>query len=263
MNHKLNRAFSRHRWLPPLITAAILLPLLAACVWLGMGAWVYILMAFTLLVSFFMGSGCTAALMNETLKAWQDRCDPYPMLEETTYQLGYVTSRSDRNILIINRCAGLIETGYLQQALEELEAINIDDPATVPANRYVYYHNLADAAIECGYREKAEIYYQKALQQRQSIKGAAAKQLRDSYTHLDAAMARARGDLMSAYALLAPMEPQSLKGQVSRSLDLARIAIGQGNPAAAKPHLEFVMRYGNRLYAVTQAQALWNEWNTQ
>lgn len=261
MNRKLNRALSRHRWLFPLITATALVALAVVCIHLEMGAWIYLLMGFTMLVSFFMGSGATATLMNETVKPWQDGCDPYPLLEECTHQLSYVKNRSDRNLLTINRCAALIEIGYIQQAMEELEAINIDDPATIPANRYVYYHNLADAAIECGQQEKAEIYYQKAQQQRQSLKGKAAQQLKDSFTHLDAAMARARGDLMTAYALLAPMEPRSLKGQVSRSLELARIAIGQGNPDAARPHLEFVMRHGNRLYAVVQAQELWSSLN--
>ena len=260
MNDRLNRFFSRHRWVPPVIAAAICVPLMALSILTdeSVGGYVFFCVVW-LLLSFLVGSAGSMQLVSKAAKALNEQGDPHPLLEETTYQLGYVKNRSDRTMLSINRCAGLIEAGYVAQALEEMEALNIDAPTVAHQWRYVYYHNLTVAAIHCGQSEKAEIYYQKTTQQLELLRGKMLRDTQDLHRYLSARIYLMRRDYRNAHAMLLAHQPKHLMGQVSCSLEWARFAIGQGDVAAAKPHLEFVMRYGNRLHAVAQAQQLWNE----
>lgn len=256
----MNRFFSRHRWVPPVIAAALCVPLTALSILVNENVGFYVTFSVVwLLLSLLMGSAGSMQLVNKTVKVLNEQGDPHPLLEETTYQLGYVKNRSDRTMLSINRCAGLIEAGYFAQALEEMEALNIDAPAVAYQWRYVYYHNLTVAAIHCRQKEKAEIYYQKTTQQLELLRGKVLRDTQDLHRYLSARIYLMRGDYKNAHAMLLAHQPKHLMGQVSCSLEWARFAIGQGDVAAAKPHLEFVMRYGNRLHAVVQAQQLWNE----
>lgn len=256
MKKKMQRLFSRYRWMPVLVTALMLLP----WVLLAEGdPWVLIPAAFCLLLSLLFGSSYTMMLMNSTVKMLQDHCDPHPLLEETTCQLGYVKNRSDRTLLTLNRAAGLIEAGYYGQALEELEALDIHDPVVIAPWRYVYYHNLTVAAIECGQKEKAEVYYRNALQQFQELKGKNREKIHPQRVALSAEICLMYENYAQACELLAPLTPDALKAHVNRAYTLARIAAAQGQPEAARMHLDFVLRYGNRLHVVAKAQKLAEE----
>ena len=256
MKQKWERLCSRHRWIPVLVVAVILFP----WVLLSEGeSWIWIPVSLGMLLSLLFGSAYTMQLMNPAVKVLQDRCDPHPLLEETTCQLGYVKNRSDRTLLTLNRCAGLIEAGYYDQALDELEALDIHDPAVITQWRYVYYHNLTAASIDSGHKEKAEVYYQSALQQFAGLRGKAREQMELRRIALSADICIMYGNYAQAYELLAPMAPDTLQGQVGRAYALARIAVAQGQPDIARVHLDFVLTYGNRLHVVAKAQKLVEE----
>lgn len=256
MKKKWNRLCSRHRWVPVLAMALILLPWML----LSEGE-LWGLAALCMLLSLLFGSAYTMQLMDPTVKIMNDQCDPYPMLEEATYQLGYVKNRSDRTLLTLNRCAGLIDAGYYQQGLEELEALDIHDPAVIASWRFVYYHNLTVAAIECKNQEKAETYYQTALQQVGGMKGKAREKASLQRVMLSAEICLMYGNWAQAYELLGPVSPETMQGQVSRAYALARIAVAQGQPDIARVHLDFVLTHGNRLHVVTKAQGLLEQLN--
>lgn len=258
MKQKWERLCSRHRWVPVVVVVLCMIPAFLLAVqeesWFA-----YILIGLIVAVSLLSGSASTLRLMNPTVKMLQDRCDPFPVLEETSYQLGYVKNRSDRTLLTINRAAGLANAGYYDQALEELEALDIHNPAVPVAWRYAYYHNLASVAIDAGHKEKAEVYYQNALQQLTGLKGKQRETGNTQRTALSADICLMHGNYAQAYELLAPLTPGHLQGQVSRAYALAQIAMAQGQPEVARVHLDFVLTYGNRLHVVAKAQKLVEE----
>lgn len=262
MGNKFDRLCSRHRWVPVLVMALLwsLLLLLELEEWAW---WILIPLTFCMLLSLLMGSACTMRLMNPTVKMMQEQCDPFPLLEETSYQLGYVKNRSDRTLLTINKASGLMAAGYHHQALEELEALDIHDPAVPTGWRYTYYHNLTAAAIRCGYMEKAQTYYQTAIQQFSALKGKPQEDLQSNRVHLSAELCMMQGAYAQAYDLLSKVASKNLYEQVVRAYDLAEIAVAQGQPQTARIHLDFVFRYGNRLYTVAKAQKLVEELNKE
>lgn len=258
MKQKWERLCSRHRWVPVVVVVLCMIPAFLLAVqeesWFA-----YILIGLIVAVSLLSGSAATIRLVNTTVKFLQDHCDPHPLLEETTCQLGYVKNRSDRTMLTLNRSAGLLEAGYHNQALEELEALDIHNPAVPISWRYSYYHNLTVAAIVCGQKEKAQVYYQNAIQQFDGLKGKVKETLAPQRVRLSAEICLMCGNFAQAYELLAPMAPDTLQGQVGRAYALARIAVAQGQPDIARVHLDFVLTYGNRLHVVAKAQKLVEE----
>lgn len=262
MGNKVDRLCSRHRWIPVLVMAVLwtLLLLLELAYW---SWWILVPLTFCMLLSLLIGSASTLRLMNPTVKIMQEQCDPYPLLEETSYQLGYVKNRSDRTLLTINRASGLMAAGYHHQALEELEALDIHDPAVPTGWRYTYYHNLTAAAISCGYKEKAQTYYQTAIQQFSGLKGKAREEMQSCRVHLSAELCIMQGGYAQAHDLLTKTAPNNLYEQVVRAYDLAKIAVEQGQPSNARIHLDFVFRYGNRLHTVVKAQELAEELNKE
>lgn len=260
---KWDRLCSRHRWVPVVIMTllwAVLLWLGAMEVW---SWWILIPVTVCMAVSLLGGSAATLRLVNTATKVLQDACDPHPLLEETSYQLGYVKNRSDRTALTINRAAGLVAAGYCHQALEELEVWDIHDPAVTTAWRHIYYHNLTVAAIECGYTEKALVYYQNAIRQFEGLKGKARTEAYPYRVQLSALVCAMQGNYAQAYELLAPLAPPTLYAQVGRAFTLARIAAAQGQPEIARIHLDFAARYGNRLHTAAKARKMLEEMNAQ
>ena len=262
MKQKWERLCSRHRWVPVVVVVLCMIPAFLLAVqeesWFA-----YILIGLIVAVSLLSGSAATMRLMNPATKIMQDQCDPFPLLEETSYQLGYVKNRSDRTLLTINHSAGLANAGYYDQALEALEALDIHNPAVPAAWRYAYYHNLASVAIDAGHKEKAEIYYQNAVQQFAGLKGKLREMTSPQRIALSADICLLYGNYAQAYELLAPLTPGHLQGQVSRAYALAKIAVAQGQPEVARVHLNFVLTYGNRLHVVAQAQKMSEEINKE
>lgn len=258
MREKFHRFCSRHRWAPPvmtllfIVTMRVIFPDAA-------GPLFWTLCGLMLLLSLLGGSSSTLLLQNVAVKVMNEQCDPYPLLEETDRQLLYVKSRSDRNLLSLNRCAALMEAGYFDGALTELERINIDDPTAPLQWRYVYYHNLTLTALSCGQEEKAQVYYHKAMQQFDAANDQLKEKMRDHRTSLTAAVHLSHSEYEQAASLLAPQNPDTLLARVHRAYSLGRIALAQNNPTIARVHLEYVVNNSGRTYLVPAARKLLEE----
>lgn len=259
MREKFHRFCSRYRWAPPAM-AAVFVAALRVTFPDAAGPVFWTLCGLILLVSLLGGSSSTHLLQSVASKEMNDRCDPFPLLEDANRQLLYVKNRSDRNLLSINRCAALIEAGYFEGALDGLENTNIDEPAAPLQWRHVYYHNLTLAALSCGQEQKAQVYYHKAMQQFDAANDKIKGKLEEHRAHLTAAMHLSRGEYEQAFALLAPQNPATLLARVHRAYSLGRIALAQGN-SAARVQLEYVASNGGRTYLVPAAQKLLAEMN--
>ena len=251
---KWYRLCNRHRWIPVilgLINAVVYILLFTALDAAGIG---YLFAVTFFLLSFFSGATKGGQRMSACGKVLTDQCDPYPLLAEADDQLSYVKNAGNRTNLVIDRSAALCNLGERATALTELEALNIDDPVTIPAVRHAYSHNLTVCAVGCGKLEKAQVYYQKMNQQLDSLKGKAYNNANQAATLCTASLLIAEGRYDDAYQILGPFSPVNRLQQVGRAYWLGQIALAQNQPANAKIYLEFVAQQGNRLYIATQAR---------
>ena len=135
MKRKFRRLCNRHRWIPVAITI-LFIALWLLLLW-KVGALAelerdemisfYIAAGVMLLCSLVAGSACSSYLMNPTVKSLNNQCDPFPLLAECEDQFTYVKNKGNRQLLTINHAAALIELGRNEEALAELEALNIVD----------------------------------------------------------------------------------------------------------------------------------------
>lgn len=270
MKEKWYRLCNRHRWIPVVATIALMVLLWIPTFLLDVhedGSMVifYVCAGITVLCSFFVGSAHVGHLMNPATNYMHNYCDPYPLLQECDDQLSYVKNKRDRQLITVNRAAALIALGYNEDALVSLEALNIDEPYCLPLWRYIYYNNVASAALACGQREKAMVYRQKADQTAATItkpKETALVQMTtyDWLTNL----CLLDGDYPGAATYLSHQAPpENTYQQVNRAYLIGRVEMGFGNLANAQFQLEFVVQYGNRLAVVAKAQELLAKINAQ
>lgn len=226
-----------------------------------LGVWLWVVVLIDLLVIFFVCAwvdGSSGKLMQRPLKALSDECDPYPLLQETAEQLTYGFSGVTEQTIRINHCLALREIGQYQQSWELLSAINIDrELGLLPQVKFVYYCNLCDVLTLMGRYPEAEVWYQKAIQIYQDMSENKMKQaLREAVEGMAADAWYRRGDYAQARACISARQPEKLNNRVDQALLYARCSIALGEPDVARQALEFVIAYGNRLYAVTEARYL-------
>lgn len=270
MKQSFQRLCNRHRWIPVVATIALMVLL-----WIPIGVLhldedgsmvgFYVCAAIAVICSFFVGSADVGHLMNPTVHHMHNFCDPYPLLQECDDQLSYVKNKQDRQHITTNRAAALIALGYNEDALASLEALNIDDPYTIPLWRYVYYNNISEAALACGQREKAMVYRQKADQAASCVTNQKQKMLVQMTTYdWLTGLCLLDGDYQGAAAYLSyQAPPENTYQRVNRAYQIAQVELAFGNSANAKFQLEFVVQYGNRLAVVAKAAAMLEELTAQ
>ena len=112
--------------------------------------------------------------------------------------------------------------------------------------------------MACGQRERAMVYRQKADQTAAAITNPKQQALVQATTHdwlIEVCLLD--GDYAGAAEYLSRQAPPvDLYQQVNRAYQIARVEQAQGNPAAARFQLEFVVQHGNRLAVVDKAKAM-------
>ena len=270
MKEKWYRLTNRHRLIPVVVTILLMVLLWIPTFLLDVHeddsmVFYYFFAALTVLCSFAVGSSNGIRLLNPTIHHMHNYCDPYPLLQECDDQLSYVKSKRDRQPIIVNRAAALIALGYDEDALASLEALNIDEPYCLPLWRYIYYNNVAGAALACGQRDKAMTYRQKADQTAATITKPKEKALvqwttNDWLTEL----CLLDGDYQGAATYLScQAPPENTYQRVVRAYLIGCVEKGFGNLGNARFQLEFVVQYGNRLAVVAKAQELLAEIDAQ
>ena len=247
----------RHRWiLPALCTPVCLL----AVLWAVKHNHLFFIVGVSLLVIFFSclcGTFASGQLVSFALNRLHKHCDPQPLLEETADQLAYVKNAANRSVLTINRAAALMETGEHRQALELLEALDVQKPRLAPSMRLVYYHNLTTAAIYCNEAEKAARYYQDAQTLLPAIRdkeqhATAHRELAD----LHAALLLSQGHADEALSTLTNHPADNLYQRVHHAFLLAQIALLKKDAQLARTQLTFVVKNGGDLHVSALALTL-------
>lgn len=219
--------------------------------------WGLVLMAgFLLCFNYLFVHVAHAVVLKKPLDALSCQGDPEPLLHITAQLLTAKHHEADRQALLINHCVALRELGELQRAMELLSGLNIDKSAgAAPAIKVIYYHNLADLCDLLGDAAGAEIWLNKSLQIYNDMPDNKLKRgLKDVITLTTAEQLISQGQGDEAARLLQQLPTDQLTVRVSAALLRARICLLQNDRKTALLNLRDVVRCGNKLYAVRQAQ---------
>lgn len=198
--------------------------------------------------------------MKDSLLVRNEKCDPYPMLNDTTEFMQFHYSSATELVLVLNHSASLLDIGQFQQAYDLLIHTNIDKPSSINSMRIVYYVNLFAASRNLGRTEEWRIWYEKAVQIYNDTTNQKEKQQYwTSIQSMQSDMAAAQGDYQDALRILSDMKPNTLYDQINIHMAYAEIYLKLNDPEKAKVHLQFIAQHGNRLYIAEKAHQLLSE----
>jgi len=219
---------------------------------------------FMLLFSYLWAASAKLALLQKASKIFNDECDPYPLEKEIQEQLSYVKSKSKRADLYVLMSAVLDSTGRHQESAELLENTDIDSYlGATPQTRFTYYNNLVSAYLRLNKTEiipfllHRECLLLSNIKVNEKIK----RSLTETYILNLAEFHVCRKEYDTADSLIKTVvsEDTCLRQRVSVSLLTARLLIETGKPDSARPHIDFVMLSGNKLYDAALAREYWDK----
>lgn len=219
---------------------------------------IYLLvLAVWFLVGRFIASA-PAKLFKEPLEQFYRSCDPYPLIEEAQRQLARKNDDPNRQMVEINYAAALRETGRHGEAMDILEALNIDKfPGTSPYSRYVYYHNLCDLCYLLDRKEEGRIWHRKSAQIYHDLPFSKAKQeLEAAHELMEAEILYYEGNYEDALRKVAWLKLPYPKMVLNAALLAARCHISLEEPDKARKKLQYIIDNGNQLYCVQEAGKL-------
>lgn len=196
------------------------------------------------------------AIMNTTLKALNEGCDPYPLLSETEKLLAYKNTENMKRTILINRAVALRDIGEYETVYDLLKSINIDKEP-VMLNKCAYYNNLFDVCMILEKNDEAGIWFEKYMQVYNDMKGKKAREmLSSSVTAAKAMDAYRRGDYIASINYTNSNVPKNLRSRVEGAIDYAKACIALGEKERAAEALSFIIQNGNKLYCVNEAAAM-------
>lgn len=197
-------------------------------------------------------------IMRKALKALNDECDPYPLYEETAKLLTYKNSIVLQQVILINHAVALRSMGEYQRNLDALRELNIDKTAgMLPMNKVVYYNNLMDAYGLLGQYEEARIWYKKMMLIHADIKNQKQlEQLEYVVACAKAFNAYFEKEYEKTIEFLEEVPYRDMGGSIDMAMLYAKTAIAMGDVKTAKTKLEYIVRNGNKLYEVKEAQKM-------
>jgi tetratricopeptide (TPR) repeat protein len=255
----IRRWMAKNRTLAKILICSFVVFCYSSFILQGVSPWIVVLIDLFFVFFFcFWVDVIIYQLPMPAIKAMDEKCDPYPLLEETTRQLQYGYKGTLDQTNRINHACALRQIGQYQQALDVLCGINIDlYSGTIPATKFVYYNNLMDVLTLMGRYGEAEVWYQKAIQIYKDMpNNKIKKQLTETVESAAAYAWFRRGEYAKAIEALNATHPKRLSSQVGHALLYARCCIAEGNAEAARQSLQFVIERGNRFYAVQEAMYL-------
>ncbi|MCL2140575.1 MAG: hypothetical protein FWH42_02690 [Dehalococcoidia bacterium] len=201
--------------------------------------------------------------MNKAVKQNNEQCDPNKFLETIEQQLQRVNFKSYRQLLLINKAVALRDLGRFDEVLTILTDIHIDQyNTTLPLTKIVYYNNLVDILIIKGDFFQANIWHSKMMQMinDMTIKGKQKLQLLEFSILNQAELLLADNKFEEVENLMKGLsEKIQNRHRISKCMLYAKLYVKQNKPDEAKPFLQFVIDYGNKLYDVTQAREMLNK----
>lgn len=243
-----------------LVTGAICLPFCLLALLLDLTlTWNLALFALLgLLWAWLLPNFCFQQLTKRPLELLHHTCDPYPYLELTQELMNLKLPHDLHQLVTIDYCAMLQETGRAAEAYNLLSALNMDvDMGVLPVYKTVYYNNLRSLCLQLGDTMQADLWYGKMMQLYQSMPANKAKtMLTPSVISTTAEHHLRRGEYQQTIAALNSVQMPHLALAVNSALLDAKAQLAMGRYDIAANRLNYVIANGNRLGAVAEARAL-------
>ncbi len=257
---KLCRWAANHKKLYFFIASFIFVTIYSICLpVLNAPLWLIIVVDLIHIIFFYLQAlSSSLVILQKAAKQLNDYCDPYPLLNECESFLKNKNSVYSEQVLLIDKCAALLELGEIQKAYDILSAINIDKSSSMTNEvKVTYYYTIMVACHELGMNEQAEVFYAKILLMYPDIKDKKLTNLLES----DVKMAKAlccfrKGEYEEIINIISTITPGDLRQKVINSFTYAKAYLALGDTEKAKDHLVFVIVNGNKLGCVKEAQEL-------
>lgn len=218
------------------------------------GAYV-ILNAFWVFFSVLAADGSKIRLMNDAIKHMNEKCDPTLLLEETQIMLESKHKDQQAQVFLINRAVALREMGHYGEARAMLESVNVDKYVSfLPANKVVYYNNLADICFLTGDFENAKKWYEKSHRILGDLKeGKQKEKLKEAVGMSFAQIDYMNKNYADAVQKLEKLDKNLMQARVEANYLMGMCYMELNDRDAARSCFEFVLDNGNRLHRVDQA----------
>lgn len=253
---KFKRWVAAHKLISILVLSAlnitagiVLLCLLTAPVW------AMVLLSLVLLwINTTLVMGMTTMSMSAPLREYE-KGNPYPLIEETE-QL--IKTNAANTVVYINHCAALREAGEYKKAYELLRSLDPKQGRGIaPSAMLIYYYNLCDLSALTSDHKGAEDAYGKMTAIYKALPDGKSKRSLDECVALaEAQRLFAHGKYNRTLDALDKITPSGLKAEITTAMLYARTYIKTSKTEEARQKLEFVVKNGNKLYAVTEAKQL-------
>ena len=185
-------------------------------------------------------------------------CDPILLWEELERQLSLTKSEQQQQMLTIDKCRAALYLGEYDQALNILNSINIDQfKNTLPFQKVAYYNNLCAAYTNLDLLEQADACYRKQVEIYDGIKKETQKKGLHHFMEAARASALYRGrEYTAAIELFSALPSNTLMEQVLAAFSIAKCHLALDQKDEAREWLRFVVKNGNKLAVVQEANNL-------
>ena len=214
---------------------------------------IFIIIISWLLFSFY------SSLFSKPIAEFNNKCDPYPLIEESEKHLNAHYSVLDKFILLVNYSAALKASGQYQKALDILLSIDIeaDSMKKFQHLKAAYYYRLMELCEFLNKGAQADFAYSKFLELIPQIKKEKFKKSLEIEIVLGKVLdAYRKGDYQTVVETLESSVLNVFSSQITSSLTCAKAYLKLGETEKAKEKLEYVIENGNKLHCVTEAREM-------
>ena len=219
---------------------------------------IFIDLLFIIITSWLLYN-CFTSLFSKPIAELNNKCDPYPLIEESEKHLKANYSVLDKFIFTVNYSAALKASGQYNKALDVLLSIDAEADAMKKLQHFKasYYYRLTELCVILDKKAQADFAYSKFLELIPQIKNEKfRKSIETEVVNGEALSAYRKGDYQTVIQILDNFVFNAFSAQVASSLTCAKAYLALGDTEKAKEKLEFVIENGNKLHCVTEAQEM-------
>ena len=265
---KLNRWVAKHVW--PIFIGGLFLFIFLILLLIPPSPPVYMYICLFASYGVFMGFGRwifsrSAVLLKKPVSILSHTCDPYPFLEEVQVQQNYPGNRSAELSHITNLATALQETGEY----DRMDALLTSTPEETvrkahAVNQVIYFGLMFGVYARQKNTQEQELSHQKLLNTYGKIKFKRYKALLEPMmvSH-HAAYHYARQEYTQGLQLLEDFPVRTLRDRVVQAYSRAKFHFALDEKETARELLDFVIKNGNKLFVVNEAQELLTKINSE
>lgn len=265
---KLNRWVAKHVW--PIFIGGLFLFIFLILLLIPPSPPVYSYVCLFASYGIFFGFGRwvfsrSAVLLKKPVSILSHTCDPYPFLEEVQVQQNYPGNRSAELSHVTNLATALQETGEYDRMDQLLTSTPEETVRKAHAvNQAIYFGLMFSVYARQKNTQELEQYHRKLLNTYGTIKFKRYRALLEPMmvSH-HAAYHYARQEYAQGLQLLEDFPVRTLRDRVVQAYSLAKFHLALNEKETARELLDFVIKNGNKLFVVAEAQELLTTINSE